>query len=323
MAFLQSPRPFAQTFLKVNEMIHNIEALEETYQDFIIPENAAFREFNLEIEGADGGWIEYTYLDRFGTNRTQRVNGGEGATISATYTIGRNMGQIPPGSTLRFIIGNRGSWAKFDLLSHGGYGTGGGGGTAVLLSKDGGSNWLILMVAGGGGGAGVDTEEIDTQFNPGMPGASGDEGMGKTNSRNEAMPSGNRGSGGQSNKNTGGGGGAYEDGIHETGTLHYGNAGWKGHKLSGQPLGGLGGTQKGGYNGGWGFGGGGSGAEGGGGGGGYSGGGAGAPGFGGEGGTSYVDRFTVSPSGVLRKQNDDTNNPEHGRARYQFGPAKQ
>ena len=127
MAFLQSPRPFAQTFLKVNEMIHNIEALEETYQDFIIPENAAFREFNLEIEGADGGWIEYTYLDRFGTNRTQRVNGGEGATISATYTIGRNMGQIPPGSTLRFIIGNRGSWAKFDLLSHGGYGTGGGG----------------------------------------------------------------------------------------------------------------------------------------------------------------------------------------------------
>ncbi|MCB0563408.1 MAG: hypothetical protein KDD01_03445 [Phaeodactylibacter sp.] len=314
---------FSQPFLTADGEVHSIKALEETYQDFNIPEDTEFGQFNLEIEGADGGWIEYTYLDRFGTKRTQRVNGGEGATVSATYRIGYGGGQLPPRSVLRLIIGNRGERAKFDLLSEGGYGAGGGGGSAALLSKDNGATWQIIMVAGGGGGGGVDTKEIDTKYNPGLPGSSGEDGLGGEHSKMEAMPGGIRGSGGQSSGITGGGGGVYEDGQHETGALYYGNAGWKDHKLSGQPLGGLGGTEKDCYNGGWGFGGGGSGAEGGGGGGGYSGGGGGTPGFGGGGGGSHINSFTAQPLTVSKKQNGDTNNPEHGRVRYQFAKTRQ
>lgn len=142
----------AQPLLIADGDVQTIEALEETYQDFIVPNDATFGQFNLEIEGADGGSIEYSYLGRFGAKRTQRVNGGEGA--SATYSVGKGSGQVSPGAILRFIIGNRGERAKFDLLSHGGYG------------------------AGGGGGAGVATKEIDTQYNPGLPGYSGDDGRG-------------------------------------------------------------------------------------------------------------------------------------------------
>lgn len=318
---LISGAAFAQDqFLKTDGEIHLIKAIDEQYQDFIVPDFGSAKQFNLELEGADGGWIEYSYLDRFGTQRTQRVHGGEGATISATYHLGNGSGMIRKGSTLRFIIGNRGEWAKFDLLYRGGYGAGGGGGSAVLLSNDQGSTWQVLMVAGGGGGAGVDTKDLDTRFNPGLPGSTEDyeNAQPKINNKNQAMPSGNRGAGGQSYENSGGGGGIYEDGTHRTGSLYYGNAGWKDFNLSGQPLGGLGGLDTTGIDGGWGFGGGGSGAEGGGGGGGYSGGGSGISGFGGRGGSSYVNEFTLRPLNVSKKQNGDTNNPGDGWARYQF-----
>jgi hypothetical protein len=216
------------------------------------------------------------------------------------------------------IIGKRGQWAKYDLLSDGNFGAGGGGGTAILLSKDSGANWQILLVAAGGGGAGVQKVDGETNYHPGEPGLSSEYANNGDLVQNTAQ-GGSYGSGGSSVGLSGGGGGAFSDGLHDKYNLNYGNAGWKDHKMFGQPLGGLGGTETGARNGGWGFGGGGSGFESGGGGGGYSGGGAGLPGFGGGGGGSFVDTISISAMHYSKKTNDETNNPGDGYVRYLFG----
>ncbi len=307
----------AQSILVTDGKVYMVKAIKETYQDFTLPKQIPFDQFNLEARGADGGWVEYTFYDRFNAAHAQRVKGGEGATISASYSIGRNEGQIAPGSILRLIIGNRGRRAKLDLPPQGGLGAGAGGGTAILLSKDGGTSWQILMVAGGGGGAAVYATHDETKFSHGLPASSDVRGVGGGRLRNVAA-GGTEEQGGNFSETTGGGGGTYQDGRHERGTLYYGNAGWKEHKLHGQPLGGLGGTQEDCRNGGWGFGGGGSGAKGGGGGGGYAGGGAGTPGHGGGGGGSFVEVFKIKPANIQKKQNGDTNNPGDGYVRYQF-----
>ena len=145
----------AQTPLALDSQVQQVLSEDEQFQDFIIPKNDSLSQLILEVKGADGGWIEYTYKDRFNTIRTQRVQSGEGTMVSAVYSIGAGFGEIPPGSTLRMMIGKRGQWAKYDLLMPGNFGASGGGGTAILVSKDRGNTWRILMVAGGGGGAGV------------------------------------------------------------------------------------------------------------------------------------------------------------------------
>lgn len=305
----------AQTPLTIGGEVKLILADDEKFQDFVVPAKDSLDHLILEVEGSDGGWIEYTYIDRFNMTRTQRVNGGEGATVSAGFRIGNGLGDIRPGAILRMIIGKRGQWAKYDLLEDGSYGAGGGGGSAVLISKDNGQSWNVLLVAGGGGGAGVDKSTKGIDNNPGQPGNSEDRGTGG-GSQNEIAVGGMFGSGGASVGYSGGGGGAFGDGTHDPGTLHYGNAGWKDHKLSGTPLGGIGGTQNKTRNGGWGFGGGGSGDQSGGGGGGYSGGGAGNTGHGGGGGGSFIESSIVFPINSNKQQNGDTNNPGDGYIRY-------
>lgn len=307
----------AQAVLQADGQIHTVNSKKELFQDFVVPGADSFGRLILEVEGADGGWIEYMYKDRFNVERTQRVNAGEGATVSASYPIGTGLGAVPAGAIIRMIIGTKGQWAKYDLLPDGYYGAGAGGGSAILLSTDGGSSWQILMVAAGGGGAGVQKQSGEIKFNPGLPGSSAENGIGGERTLGAAA-GGTFGSGGESVGNTGGGGGAYADGMHAAGTLYYGNAGWKDHKLSGQPLGGLGGTATAGRNGGYGFGGGGSGAEGGGGGGGFSGGGGGMPGYGGGGGGSFVATSVLVASNILKQENGNTNNPDDGYVRYQF-----
>lgn len=300
-----------------NKEIQLVSAQQESYLDLVVPKQDSLNLLILEAEGGDGGWIEYTYIDRFGAPRMQRVSAGEGATVSANYRIGKGFNDIPPGSTLRVIAGNRGQWAKYDLLPDGNFGAGGGGGTAILLSKDNGLSWQLLLVAGGGGGAGVHKQNEEIKYHPGQPGSSGEDGSG-SGQLHEIVEGGTRGSGGQSTSLTGGGGGAFTDGRHENGSLYNGNAGWKDYRLSGQPLGGLGGTENGLRNGGWGFGGGGSGAESGGGGGGYSGGGAGITGFGGGGGGSFVSTAGINPIHQSKQPNNVTNNPGAGYVRYLF-----
>ena len=300
-----------------NGEVQLVSAQNETYQDLVIPKQDSLNLLILEAEGGDGGWIEYAYIDRFGAPRMQRVSAGEGATVSASYRIGTGINDISPGSILRIIVGNRGQWAKYDLLPEGDFGAGGGGGTAILLSNDNGLSWQLLMVAGGGGGGGVHNQNAEIKYYSGRPGSAGEDGMGG-GQLHQMVEGGNRGDGGQSMNQTGGGGGAYSDGQHLDGSLYYGNAGWKGYQLSKQPLGGLGGTQKGLQNGGWGFGGGGSGSQSGGGGGGYSGGGAGMPGFGGGGGGSFIGTTGIYPVNHSSQQNNETDNPGDGYVRYLF-----
>lgn len=310
-----------ESYLIADENIQTILAQDERYQDFAVPEiPAGVDQLIIEAEGADGGWVEYTYYDRFNTKRTRRSNGGEGATVSAVYSLGNQHSQISPGDILRLIVGTRGKFSKFDLLTEGNYGAGGGGGTAVLLSKDGGGTWELLLVAGGGGGAGVRFLNLqdDLELNAGQPGCSEENGFGGNHHQLMMADGGLHGQGGHSNGRTGGGGGAYGDGEHNEGQLHYGNAGWKEKKLGEMPMGGLGGSPSQCQNGGWGFGGGGSGDNGGGGGGGYSGGGAGLEGFGGGGGGSYVNQVNIFPSDIGKTQNGNTNNSGDGFVRYKF-----
>ncbi len=307
----------AQEVMNTNGEVHTIAAVLENYQDFIVPQNNSLQELNLEVEGADGGWIEYNYYDRFRSTRTQRVNGGQGATISATFEIGPGAGQIPPGAHLRFIVGNRAEREKIDVVPAEGIGAGGGGGTGVLLSKDRGTTWHIILVAGGGGGGAIKMEEDDIKSSQGLPGVTEQTNTSHTYTR-QVKASGNTGDGGEFPLLTGGGGGAFTDGKFENGRLYYGNAGWKNRNFGEQPLGGLGGTHRESRDGGWGFGGGGSGNKGGGGGGGYSGGGAGLPGYGGSGGSSYVETMVARALNVSKQQNGDTDNPGDGHVRYQF-----
>lgn len=318
IAFLGSSKTgFSQQALITDGTVNIIEADVERYLDFIIPRTMNSGQLNLEAEGADGGWIEYNYYDRFNTARTQRVNGGEGATISATFDVGTGFGQIPPGSILRFIIGNRGQKEKIDSIPAGGIGAGGGGGTGVLLSKDNGNSWHLIMVASGGGGGAIKIFKGEIKSRSGFPGSS-EEVPTKSSQVKEIATGGTRGGGGHSFELTGGGGGAYEDGIHKHGLLNYGTAGWKEHRFGAAPLGGLGGSQEGSRDGGWGFGGAGAGNKGGGGGGGYDGGGAGQPGIGGGGGSSFVEKTVVRSIRISKKQNEDTDNPGHGFIRYQL-----
>ncbi|MCB0524581.1 MAG: hypothetical protein H6576_18300 [Lewinellaceae bacterium] len=305
----------SQTTLLLDSQPQLVLSGDEQFQDFIIPKNDSLNQLILEAKGADGGWIEYTYKDRFNAIRTQRVQAGEGATVSAVYSIGTGLGEIPPLSTLRMLVGKRGEWSKHDLLTPGQYGGGGGGGTAILISKDRGTSWQILMVAGGGGGAGVQFMNGQLTNRPGIP-ASDEEYGSAGDTQNPTATPGKRGYGGGSVNMSGGGGGAYSDGEHLSGVLYYGNAGWKDAKLASEPLGGLGGIQEKTRKGGWGFGGGGSGDLGGGGGGGYSGGGAAQPGNGGGGGGSYLNQIAFRPMTSSKQQNDYTKNPGDGYIRY-------
>ncbi|MEZ4941897.1 MAG: hypothetical protein R3D58_13545 [Saprospiraceae bacterium] len=305
----------AQIPALVSGEVQLIKADDEKFQDFEVPKLDSLDQLIFELEGGDGGWVEYAYYDRFNTLRTQRVGGGEGATVSAGFRIGNGSGDIPRGAILRLIIGKRGEWAKHDLLDTGNYGAGGGGGTTVLMSKDNRQSWTVLLVASGGGGAGVQKTEKGIFDSPGLPGNPTDNGTGSGMQQNIAS-GGSQGQGGQFVQSSGGGGGAFGDGIHEPGALYYGNAGWKDKMLYKEPLGGVGGTQAGARNGGWGFGGGGSGGVSGGGGGGYSGGGAGKAGFGGGGGGSFIESISVSPFNASRQNNGSTINPGDGYVRY-------
>lgn len=98
--------------------VQTVNAAGEQYIDYFIPEKPDFDQLILEAVGADGGWIEYQYYDHFKSVRSKRVNGGEGAMVTATYLVGLGR-SIPPGSILRFVIGNRGHWAKYDHLNNG------------------------------------------------------------------------------------------------------------------------------------------------------------------------------------------------------------
>ncbi len=299
-----------------------------TFQDFIVPESLEGGEAEFTARGGDGGFARITNtIPILGGMQVCASEGGQGATVSATFAVGHGVGEIPPGATIRFIVGGKGEDGDADIAIANSfqYG-GGGGGTAVLLQWPATQRWEPLLVAGGGGGAYqgmaftfcVDNEDGQG----GRAGTSGGNGNG------DIAPGGG-GAGGQGGdaggllgvEIGGGAGGAETDGrgitcvtIQIPPTVSE-----VGEGLAGLTAGGAGGQDDGctGFafrNGGYGFGGGGAGFGSGGGGGGYSGGGGGGTTGRGGGGGSFIHGMakshSITPGG-------STPEPQDGMASFQ------
>ena len=184
---------------------------------FIVP-GMASESFLIEIEarGADGG----DFL--WGSN--PQVDGGEGATMGASYIVNG-------GDELFVIVGQSG----FDALGSPG-GGGGGGGTAVIIN---GSDVLIAAAAGGGGGqlqvgfgAGASTNSTAAGGSgPGTSGGggfneAGQDGMGGTGGGAGTLSA--QGQGGTQGVVAGPGGDGFGGGAGGSGTVGGGGGGYQG-----------------------------------------------------------------------------------------------
>ncbi len=311
-------------------------------------------ELFLQLEGGDGGnarWEDSFYpLSAFGI-------GGPGARVEAVFSVGPGPDQLPPGSTLKFILGKKGTSgnekivdgesepAKFDVGSAGA----GGGGTGVYVQLPDTAEWILLVGAGGGSGAWA-SEYL-------LIGASADGRYGRYTG-DDYGPLRNGGDGGGTGFGDGGlwdevtqsgGGGGRGDNILDDRTAP-GGGGTKGNgfdRVDGSGSGGriargdtmvasLGGvdTSSSDVNGGSGWGGGGAGGDGlfsGGGGGGVSGGGGGGViplgpyvtlgTEGGGGGSYYSSRFSAKDQRVVKRSGQSESRlPVDGLASYAFYP---
>ena len=239
-------------------------------EDFIIPFNGAHSALRLSIKGGRGG----------GANPFDNhceSHGGRAALLTADFLVGTGPGQLAPGGTLRYIVGQAGAEDDDDSTFAAG---GGGGGTGVLYLAPNSGTWEPLLIAGGGGGgaqsvfgwachAGNDGEnasltEYGTPGNNSGAGAGGAPGLG-------GGPAQGPGLGHDDKWGSGGGGGLWGEVVTQDPNIN-GSRGF--------PAGGAGG--QGNFTGGWGCGAGGAAfsvsgddPKGAGGGGGYSGGGGG------------------------------------------------
>ena len=296
----------AQTFSNGNQLIDDGESYtvptnDQNYRDLIIPSNTSYPYLKLSLQGADGGKVRAKVSRR-------NKNGGKGATVVVYVPIGTEEGQIPPGSTLRFMVGEKGE--NDESISSGIIFRGGGGGGGTGLAFKGPNSidkWQLLAVAGGGSGA---------VSNATLKGEKGKAGQGIVATVPDTLP----GEGGEEHhydysciRSASGGGGAFEAGETSTCDVDGGAAGWLNGPDSGEPTGGSGGG-----GGGWGFGGGGGDHEKSvsGGGGGYSGGYAGdeEQDAGGSG-TSFLNEYYGKG---YANTNGDTNSPQDGFVTYQF-----
>ncbi len=108
------------------------------------------------VEGADGGDASR----RRNGNEVERYYGGPGATMTFNCVIGTGVGQLRPGGTIRYIIGDLGethsTTTYADAFRVDGAGGGGGAGSGILYLPPGETDWNnaeILAAAAGGGGA--------------------------------------------------------------------------------------------------------------------------------------------------------------------------
>ncbi|MEM9930903.1 MAG: hypothetical protein AAF840_13865 [Bacteroidota bacterium] len=298
---------------------------DEKVRDFVIPANydpsSSFNQLTFTLRGGDGGKRKIPFICT--------EPGGNGARVEASFGIGFAEGELKPGGTIRFIVGQRGGSVTAAGLS----GAGGGGGTAVLYrdpntSADNGCTesgfnipsiewdttcWILLAVAGGGGGAYAPGGCAEASSGkPGNAGESGSDGKGGA--------SGNGGTNGRqgrvfSSNSQGGSGGGYRPEPNRS----IGNGNFGG--IDGGEAGNPGSTSGLGIRGGFGYGGGGQGVRTwlivhGGGGGGFSGGGHGAQYNGGGGGGSYRNPF--SSAGLKQDGNGTDRSPDHGTVSYRF-----
>lgn len=311
--FLCAAHLEAQTDLNNDGYPHQID-FSGTHEDFIIPSNPLQNSIEFTLQGGDGN--KHGYCD---------APGGKGAVVRMTFPVGNGAGELQPGGTVRFVVGESGQ--RRTGLNSGG--AGGGGGTAVLYHHpnasglnadqepsldmaDAGSDWVLLGVAGGGGGGRGTTTTVGT-CSVGSP--SGGKG-GRTVESGGTVDNSNggtNGNGGQGDAYAGGGGG-----YKSAGTTEFG--GKKGGIKGG--AGGFSGDSND-RAGGWGYGGGGAGDNGtiagGGGGGGFSGG-AGNKNNGGGGGGSFINDDALAAYQLITG-NDQTQNPSSGYIRYAFRSA--
>jgi hypothetical protein len=266
-------------------------------QDFTVPADADELEF--EVIGADGGTALVTLQSTCGSG-VCAASGGLGAAVYAKFVVGTaDSTQIPPGSTIRFVVGGKGESNSKSVCLGGDVTSGGGGASAVLLKRPSSSAWEELVAAGGGGGAhsgfALGCAERSTGYG-GQASNTGHDGDGDA-----GVGYGDGGSGGQGGCPSGGapGGGAKSDGKTESCGTWGSSAYLSEVGKKGQYSGGAGGNGTSYAKGGFGYGGGGAAAidtGGGGGGGGWSGGGGGGQFRGGGGGGSYVSKAGFSPT---------------------------
>ncbi len=321
MLCLLPAKVWAQPALNADNNIHFVN-YNGSFQDFTVPVNAAF--ITLNLKGGDGGSARAFYDDGT-TSASCTAPGGLGAAVTAEFAVGDGPNQIPPGSIIRFIIGNAGESGNNFTFSAGG----GGGASGILYKAPFASSFTPLTIAAGGGGAYrgifVTTCTDNSPGQGGNYGNNGDTGGGDLNPGG----GGSGGNGGGSNGAlAGGGGGGYfsdGDGVTCVGlTASLGivtNIAGEGHRAEetgSAPGQGEGCTSFSSWkNGGFGYGSGGGGNDVGGGGGGYSGGGSGGSTGGGGGGGSYVNAIRISESG---SDGSTTNSPTSGLASYQIVP---
>lgn len=165
---------------------------EDGLQDFVIPTD--YRGYiTLFVEGGDGGKAE-TYDPDLLDFSVGTPDGGPGARTTATFRVGLGEGSVPPGSILRFIVGQKGLnalaerpegtdaeaylaalWPYYTLIDFATdsvfAGGGGGGGSAVYFRNPLGDDWQRLAVAGGGGGARASINHFVSGSVPGLPGS--------------------------------------------------------------------------------------------------------------------------------------------------------
>ena len=107
---------------------------------------------SINIKGGDGGGVKFS-----GPCNTH-IQGGTGARVEISFSVGHTGDALRPGGTLRLYQGLRGGTREPHCINAGEELSGGGGGaTAILyLPPDGVAtemDWILLAVAGGGGGA--------------------------------------------------------------------------------------------------------------------------------------------------------------------------
>ncbi|MCP4083062.1 MAG: hypothetical protein GY743_22810, partial [Planctomycetaceae bacterium] len=149
----------AQEVMKIGSYT-DVQRWGNKYIDMVLPTTETFeycgnlfkracpyRWIYLEARGADGG---RRYNPRWFRPDKHHANGGEGAILGGWVKIEDDaQGCIPSGSTIRFIIGQKGkSYTDWDMD----LGAGGGGGTGILFLplNAGNDEWQHLIIAGAG-----------------------------------------------------------------------------------------------------------------------------------------------------------------------------
>ncbi len=312
LLFSFSSIPKVKSQIIADGEIHEVESVGKK-RSLSLPNNDQIASITFTLTGGDGGYAR-VYETNGNTNPSFKSEGGEGAKISITFTVGTGPRDVPPGAVFRVVGGEKGE--NGDFKAPNGFGTsygGGGGGSALLVSTP--PGWIqtwrgetLLAVAGGGGGAyqGMSSYQA-SGGKKGQGGRSDISGLGNHNV----------GYGGISHITSGGGGGGHL--APSLGSSCPAGNGFAGGGGMGNYNIGQGGQSDGcpgsWINGGSGYGGGGAGGGVGGGGGGYSGGGAGQYDRIAGGGGSY---FNVSYiSSLSSKDGGSTSTPKNGKITYQ------